>query len=41
MAMIEMPTERALMMKHRLRGNYKFKHLFSEAQYDNGYGTDA
>ena len=41
MAMVEMPTERTLMLKHWLRGNYKFKHLFCEAQYDNGYGRDA
>ena len=41
MAMVEMPKERTLMLKHRLRGNYKFKHLFCETQYDNGCGRDA
>ena len=40
-AMVEAPTERTLMLKHMLRGNYKFKHLFCEAQYDNGYDRDA
>ena len=41
MAMVETPKERTLMLKHRIRGNYKFKHWFCEAQYDNGYGRDA
>ena len=51
MAMVEMPTEMTLTLKHRIRGNYKCKHMFCEAQYDNamvemaqydnGYGRDA
>ena len=40
MAMVETPKERTFTLKHRLRGNSKFKHLFCEAQYDNGYGRD-
>ena len=40
MAMVETPKERTLTLKHRLRGNSKFKHLFCEAQYDNGCGRD-
>ena len=41
MAMVETPIERAHTLKHWLRGNYTFKHLFCEAQYDNGNGRDA
>ena len=41
MAMVETPKERILTLKHWPRGNYKFKLLFCEAQYDNGYGRDA
>ena len=41
MAMVETPTERTLTLKHWLKGNYKFKHLFCEAQYGKGNGRDA
>ena len=40
MAMVETPTERTLTLKYWLRGNNKVKHLFCEAQYDNGCGRD-
>ena len=40
MTLNELKGHKTDIKPNRLRGNYKFKNLFYEAQYDNGCGRD-